>query len=297
MFEGFESRQVDIGNGITINFVAGGSGAPVLLLHGYPQSLAMWGAIAPLLARRYRVVAADLRGYGDSTKPACAPDHANYAFRAMAADQVALMRGLGFEKFHVIGHDRGGRTGHRMALDHPACVLSLAVLDIVPTYAMFVDTNRRVAQAYWHWYFLAQPAPFPEHMIGLDPDFFFETCLTGWGRMQISDFNAAQLSEYRRCWRDAGMIHGSCSDYRAAATADLAHDEADLSKKVACPALVFWGGNGLMGQLFDMQAEWAKRLAQLTTATLPGGHFFPDQYPGETAAILLDHLARAGAGG
>lgn len=291
MFEGFESRKVDIGGGITINAMTGGTGAPVLLLHGYPQCLALWGAIAPLIARAgYRVIAADLRGYGDSSKPACAPDNATYAFRTMAQDQVDLMRALGHESFHVIGHDRGGRTAHRMALDHPSRVLSLAVLDIVPTYAMFMDTNRHVAGGYWHWYFLSQPSPFPEHMIGLDPDYFYETCLVGWGKTTIQEFDAWQISEYRRCWRDPEMIHGSCSDYRAAATIDLEHDAADISKKVGCSTLVLWGADGLMGRLFDMKAEWEKRLANMTPATLPGGHFFPDKSPRETADVLLAHL-------
>lgn len=291
MFEGFNTAKIDAGDGVHINAMVGGEGPPVLLLHGYPQCLAMWSAIAPRIARAgYRVIAADLRGYGDSSKPACAADHANYAFRALAQDQVRVMQSLGHETFHVIGHDRGGRTAHRMALDHPARVKSLAVLDIVPTYAMFMDTNRHVAGGYWHWYFLAQPAPFPEHMIGLDPDFFYETCLVGWGKTTIEEFDAWQISEYRRCWRDPAMIHGSCSDYRAAATIDLEHDAADISTKVACPTLVLWGEHGLMGRLFDMKAEWEKRLAHMTADTLAGGHFFPDKSPGETADRLIAHL-------
>lgn len=290
MFEGFTQRTFDV-NGVTISGVVGGSGPPVLLLHGYPQCHAMWARIAPLIAKRFTVVATDLRGYGDSSKPKCTPGNANYAFREMARDQLEVMRALGFDRFHVIGHDRGGRTAHRMALDAPERVLSLAVLDIVPTYAMFMDTNRHVAGGYWHWYFLSQPEPFPEHMIGLDPDFFYETCLVGWGKTTIADFDAAQIAEYRRCWRDPGMIHGSCSDYRAAATVDLEHDAADLSKKVSSPTLVLWGAHGLMGKLFDMKAEWAKRLSSMTPATLPGGHFFPDQSPHETATRLLQFLS------
>jgi haloacetate dehalogenase len=270
----------------------GGAGPPLLLLHGYPQSLAMWGGIAGQLAEHFTVVATDLRGYGDSAKPRCLHDCSNYSFRTMAADQVAVMRYLGFEQFHVAGHDRGARTAHRMALDYHGRILSLAVLDIVPTYTMFMDTNRHLAGAYWHWYFLSQPEPFPEHMIGLDPDYFFETCLTGWGKMALGDFDSAKLAEYRRCWRNPDMIHGSCADYRAAAAIDLEHDAADLKVKVACPALVFWGASGLMGKLFDMKAAWEKRLANVSTATLPSGHFFPDQYPRETADALLAFLKR-----
>jgi len=293
MFAGFTFRTIDA-DGVAINCASAGSGPPVLLLHGYPQSLAMWAGIAPRLAQHYTVVCADLRGYGDSAKPTCAPDRSNYSFRVMAADHVDVMRQLGFERFHVVGHDRGGRTAHRMALDHPDRVLSLAVLDIVPTYAMFMDNNRHVAGGYWHWYFLSQPEPFPEHMIGLDPDYFYETCLVGWGATQLADFDQQQLAEYRRCWRDPGMIHGSCSDYRAAATIDLEHDAADIGTRVGCPTLVFWGSAGLMHRLFDMAPEWRKRCASVVPASLPGGHFFPDHFPAETAERLLRFLATAG---
>src|SRR2546425_6246413 len=161
MFEGFDHKYVDVGD-VTIHCVVAGEGPPVLMLHGYPQSLAMWARVAPVLAERFTVVCADLRGYGDSSKPRCAPDRSTYAFRTMAADQVSLMAQLGFSRFHLVGHDRGGRTGHRMALDHPTVVESLAVLDIAPTYTMFMETNRHVAGAYWHWYFLSLPEPFPE---------------------------------------------------------------------------------------------------------------------------------------
>ncbi len=289
MFEGFERKRIDVG-GVEIACRVGGSGPPVLMLHGFPQSLAMWGKVAPLLAQDFTVVCADLRGYGDSSKPRSAPDSSNYSFRAMAGDQIAVMRELGFESFHMVGHDRGGRTGHRMALDHPGQVLSLTVIDIVPTYAMFMDTNRHVAGAYWHWYFLSQPEPFPERMIEHDPDRFYETCLVGWGATRITDFDAEMLAEYRRCWRDPGMIHGSCADYRAAATIDLEHDTADIKTKVACPTLVFYGLKGTMAALFDIPAEWRKRCASTTAASLPGGHFFIDQFPEETAKILAHFL-------
>jgi haloacetate dehalogenase len=285
VFEGFERKTVAV-DGIDIACVVGGSGPPVLLLHGFPQNMAMWARVAPELAKRYTIVCADLRGYGDSAKPQCLADRSNYSFRAFAADQVGLMRKLGFERFHLIGHDRGGRTGHRMALDHAACVLSLTVMDIVPTYAMFMDTNHRVAGAYWHWYFLAQPEPFPERMIGADPDFFYETCLVGWGAAKIGDFDPDMLADYRRAWRTPAMMHGSCSDYRAAASVDLEHDTADISRKVACPTLVFYGAAGAMAKLFDIPAEWRKRCENVTEASLPGGHFFVDQFPGEVAARL-----------
>jgi haloacetate dehalogenase len=289
MFDGFQRKLIPV-EGIDIACVVGGSGPPVLLLHGFPQTHAMWAHVAPLLASRFTVVCADLRGYGDSSKPRCLPDRSNYSFRAFAADQLGLMRQLGFGRFHVIGHDRGGRTAHRMALDHPNAVTTLTVMDIVPTYAMFFDTNRKVAGAYWHWYFLSQPEPFPERLIGNDPDFFYETCLVGWGATKISDFDPELMGEYRRCWRDPAMIHGSCSDYRAAATIDLDHDAADLDRKIACRTLVLFGSSSAMAQLFDIPAEWRKRCAHVTEASLPGGHFFVDHFPNETAQILHEFL-------
>jgi haloacetate dehalogenase len=291
MFAGFAKNVAQVGD-VEIAYRMAGAGPPVLLLHGFPQSMAMWAHIAPLLAANYSVVCSDLRGYGDSSKPDCLPDNSNYSFRQMATDQIGLMRQLGFQRFHLIGHDRGGRTGHRMALDHPDALLSLSVLDIVPTYAMLMDTNRRVAGSYWHWYFLSQPLPFPEHMIGLDPDFFYETCLVGWGATRLEDFDREQLEEYRRAWRDRAMIHGSCSDYRAAVTIDLEHDEADLRQRVTCPSLVFHGAQGQMAKLFDIPGEWRKRLENIQEASLPGGHFFPDQFPAETAETLLEFLDR-----
>ena len=285
MFEGFSHGRANI-DGTDIAYVTGGSGPPVLLLHGFPQSRAMWARVAPQLALRYTIVCADLRGYGDSAKPKCLPDRSNYAFRAMAADQVGLMRRLGFQRFHMAGHDRGARTGYRMALDHPDAVRTLTLMDIVPTCTMFMETNRKVAASYWHWYFLSQPEPFPERLIGNDPDFFYETCLVGWGATRISDFDEEMIAEYRRAWRDPAMIHGSCSDYRAAASIDLEHDVADNDRKIACPTLVFYGATGQMAQLFDIPAEWRKRCANVTEASLPGGHFFVDRFPQPTAEIL-----------
>jgi haloacetate dehalogenase len=289
LFENFQ-RGVAAIDGVEISYVVGGSGPPVLLLHGFPQTKAMWSHVAARLANHFTIVCADLRGYGDSGKPQCLDDRSNYSFRALAADQIGLMRRLGFERFHLVGHDRGGRTGHRMALDYPDAVQTLVVMDIVPTYAMFMDTNRKVAGAYWHWYFLSQPAPFPERLIGADPDFFYETCLVGWGAAKIADFDQDMLADYRRCWRDPAMIHGSCSDYRAAATIDLEHDAADMDRKVARPTLVLYGAAGHMARLFDIPAEWRRRCAFIEQATLPGGHFFVDQYPDETAQIVAAFL-------
>ena len=290
MFEGFERRTVVV-DGISIACVVGGSGPPLIMLHGFPQCLAMWARVAPVIAERFTVVCADLRGYGDSAKPVCRADRSNYAFRAFASDQIGVMRHFGFDRFHVVGHDRGGRTGHRMALDHPDAVKSLTVMDIVPTFAMLMDTDRHIAGAYWHWYFLSQPEPFPERLIGADPDYFYETSLVGWGATKLDDFDADMLAEYRRAWRKADMIHGSCSDYRAAVSIDLEHDQADIARKVGCPTLVLYGSSGVMARHFDIPAEWRKRCADVAEASLPGGHFFVDQFPDRTAKILLDFLA------
>jgi haloacetate dehalogenase len=296
MFEGFTHGSADI-DGIDISYVMGGAGPPVLMLHGYPQCKALWARVAPLLAARYTVVCADLRGYGDSAKPRCAPDRTNYSFRAMAKDQVGLMQRLGFARFHAVGHDRGGRTAHRMALDHAERVMTLTVMDIAPTYTMFMKTDRHLAQAYWHWYFLAQPEPFPETLIGRDPDFFYEQSLLGWGAARAEDFDPDMLAEYRRAWRNPEMIHGSCSDYRAAGSVDLVHDTVDLERRVECPALVFYGSKGVMARLFDLPAEWRTRLKDMTDASLPGGHFFVDQFPHESARMLEDFLSRHGTDG
>ena len=294
MFEGFERNIIDV-NGLDVAYAIGGKGPPVLLLHGFPQTMAMWAKVAPLLAECFTVVCADLRGYGGSGKPRCLPDFSNYSFRAMADDQFGLMRQLGFERFHVVGHDRGGRTAHRMALDHTDALVSLTVIDIVPTHAMFMDTNRKVAGAYWHWYFLSQPEPFPERLIANDPDFFYETCLVGWGAAGIEAFDPEMMAAYRNAWHDPGMIHGSCSDYRAAATIDLHHDTSDLDRKVSCPTLVFYGAAGVMARLFDIPDEWRKRCDDVSEASLPGGHFFIDQFPRETADILSTFMRRMSA--
>lgn len=285
MFDEFDNKIIKTEN-CEIACVVGGNGPPLLLLHGFPQSKAMWAHVAPRLAETYTVVCADLRGYGASSKPACLADRSNYSFRSMANDQIQLMQALNFEQFHIIGHDRGGRTGHRMSLDHPERVLSLTVMDIVPTYSMFMSTNRKIAGSYWHWYFLSQPEPFPEYLIQNDPDFFYETCLVGWGATRLKDFDQELLDAYRLAWRQPEMIHGSCSDYRAAYTIDLEHDSLDINKKIDCPTLAFYGSQGEMARLFNIPAEWQKRCDNLDYESLPGGHFFVDQYPEDTAQIL-----------
>ena len=290
MFEGFNERRVAVGD-VEIACVVGGEGPPLLLLHGYPQTKAQYAKLAPLLAERRTVVCSDLRGYGHSSKPR--DEGETYSFRAMAADQLALMRALGFARFHVAGHDRGGRVAHRMALDAPDRVAGLIALDLVPTWAMYDKASRRLAARYWQWYFLPQPAPFPERMIGADPDLWFEHCLVANGGEGLKAYDEEMLADYRRCWNDPAMIHASCADYRAGASVDLEHDRADLDVRLACPVLACWGADGLLKDQFDIGAEWRERCADVRTATVPGGHFFPEHAPRETAAALEAFLATA----
>ncbi|WP_415920336.1 alpha/beta fold hydrolase [Tateyamaria sp. SN6-1] len=263
-----------------------GSGPPVLLLHGFPQTRAMWHAIAPALAPSFTVVTADLRGYGASHKPARMTD---MSFREMASDQVALMRSLGFDRFHVVGHDRGARTAHRMALDHPSALLSLTVMDIIPTQHLLADMTHEIARAYYHWLFLAQPYPVPETLINHDPVAYFEGILTGIGG-DAATFSPDAMAAYRAAWRDPDVVRCMCDDYRAAIDVDLALDTADLDRAVDVPSLVLYGADGIMAQHFDVPATWAPRLNTMQSASLPGGHFFPDTHPAETAQALADFL-------
>ncbi|SLN11702.1 Haloacetate dehalogenase H-1 [Pseudoruegeria aquimaris] len=290
--EGFEAGVAAV-NGQRIAYSKGGSGPPLLLLHGFPQTQALWAKVAPRLATEFTVVAADLRGYGASSKP---EGTAAYGFRPMGVDMLALMAHFGFEGFHLAGHDRGGRTAHRMALDAPERILSLCVMDIVPTQHLLAHLTPQVARSYYHWFFLAQPHPFPERMIGADPDAYFESCLLGWGAARLEDFDAGQLAAYRAAWRDPEAIRGMCADYRATLDDDLALDTADLAHRLSCPALVLYGADGAMARAYDVPATWAPRLEHMKSAALPGGHFFIDAHPEETAARLSDFLHGVEAG-
>jgi haloacetate dehalogenase len=286
LMQGFESGTADV-NGQAIFYRTAGHGPPVLLLHGFPQTHVMWHAIAPMLAGQFTVVAADLRGYGQSSKP---EGTENYTFRHMAADQIALMQALGHERFHLAGHDRGGRVAHRLALDAPDQVLSLALMDIVPTHLLLNDLTKEVAAAYYHWFFLPQPYPFPESMIAHDPDAYFESCLLGWGAAQLDDFAPEALAAYRDAWRDKDTIRGMCADYRAALHYDFDLDAADLSRRVTAPALVLYGAQGAMAKAYDVPATWADRLTNMQHQGVPGGHFFVDQHPQDTLDALLPFL-------
>jgi haloacetate dehalogenase len=281
--------------GIRINTLVGGNpgGTPVLLLHGYPQTHVMWHHVAPILARKHRVVLTDLRGYGDSGKPPGGPKHDAYAKRTMAYDQVLVMRDLGYAKFAVIGHDRGARVAHRMALDFPQAVSKIAVLDIVPTRHALRNADKEFGLAYWHWFFLAQPEPLPEHQIGADP--------VGWVRGRIGDwrrggqpFDEQAVREYVRCFSTPAAIHASCEDYRAAIGTDLDDDNAAAARgqRVAAPLLALWGEHGFVGRHYgDVAAIWREYADKVQGRSLPCGHFLAEEVPLETTAALQDFLS------
>jgi haloacetate dehalogenase len=284
MFEGFSEHRIEV-SGATIHAVRGGSGPPLLLLHGYPQTHVMWHLVAPQLAQEFTVVAADLRGYGDSSKPPGDAEHARYSKREMARDQVELMAHLGFESFFIAGHDRGGRVAHRMALDHPQRVRKVAVLDIVPTRTVFANVDQYLATVYFHWFFLIQPHPFPERLIGGDPEYFIRSRFAGLssGARPLAE---KAIAEYVRCFTDPASIHATCEDYRAAASIDLVHDEADLGQKITCPLLALWGASGRLARAFDPLATWRERAVDVRGRALACGHYLPEEAPDETLAEL-----------
>jgi haloacetate dehalogenase len=289
MFDGFELRDVAT-RGTSIRVRIGGGGPPLLLLHGYPQTHAMWHRVAPTLAERCTVVCADLRGYGDSGKPASDPDHATYSKRATAHDMVEVMTALGFARFRLAEHDRGGRVAHRLALDHPARLESVAVLDIVPTRTVFRATTQALATAYYHWFFLSQPYDLPERLIGADPVYYLRRKLGAWAALER--FAPEALAEYQRCFSEPAVIHASCEDYRAAASIDLAHDEVDLDRRIQCPLLVLWGGRGAMERHFDVLATWREKAAgPVRGRALACGHFLAEELPEETTSELLAFFA------
>ena len=278
-FPGFRRERVAV-DGVDIHALVGPrrEGPALLLLHGYPQTHVIWHRMAPRLAQRFNVVATDLRGYGDSGKPATAPDHAPYSKRAMAADQAAVMKRLGFGHFHVVGHDRGGRVGHRLAMDHAQSVASLTVLDIAPTLAMYEGTTDAFARAYWHWFVLIRPAHVPERMIGADPKLYLREKM---GESLVRGVFAPEAwAEYERCFTP-GAIHASCEDYRAAASIDLEHDRADrdAGRKLACPLLALWGALGVVERCFEAIGEWRRVADNVQGRALPAGHYLPEEVP------------------
>jgi haloacetate dehalogenase len=280
-FGGFDLRRLVVGE-VELRFRIGGSGPPVVLLHGHPQTHAMWHAVAPALAHSFTVVAPDLTGYGDSSKPETTSDHEPYSKRAMARDVVGLMDALGFARFRVAGHDRGGRVAYRLALDHPERVERLAVLDIVPTAEMWRRADKEFGLVDWHWFFLAQPAPFPETMIGAAPAAFYF-------RGDRSRFHPEALADYLRAVEDVQTVHAMCEDYRAGAAIDHELDDADLAAghRIECPLLVLWAGRDELGDWFDVLATWRRWASSVRGRALDCGHFIAEENPEETARELI----------
>lgn len=279
MFERFQRHECDV-NGVRIAYRKGGSGPPLLLLHGYPQTHVMWHEVADLLAERFTVVAADLRGYGDSGKPQGGDDHSAYSKREMAQDQVQLMRTLGFERFDILAHDRGARVAHRLAMDHAQAVRRLILLDIAPTLAMYSQTNETFARAYWHWFFLIRPAPLPETLLQADPELVLRSAVATRAD-HIQPFSDAAYAEYLRCMKLPGTIHAFCEDYRASAGIDLDHDRQDRAagRLIQAPLLVLWGAKGVVQRCFDPLKEWREVAVDVRGKALPAGHYLAEEVP------------------
>lgn len=293
-FPGFKREQIKT-TGATINVVHGGKGSPVLLLHGIPETHVLWRNVAPVLAQDFTVVVADLRGYGDSSKPPGGSDHSAYSKRAMAQDQVEVMRHLGFSKFALVGHDRGGRAAHRLALDYPEVLTKLAILDIVPTYTLYQNVTKDFATIFYHWFLLVQQSPFPETLVANSAEYFLRSMLQKLGGEPLTEqipawVGAAAYQDYLRCFRDPAAIHAMCEDYRAAASIDLVHDGADQNKKIQCPLLVLWSEKGPFHRLYNVLQTWQERSVQAKGRPLPTGHFLPEQLPQELTRDLREFL-------
>ncbi|CAN7379954.1 alpha/beta fold hydrolase [Massilia sp. LjRoot122] len=291
LFPGFQAVRAAGADGVTIAGVMGGAGPPLLLLHGHPQTHAIWHKVTPTLQRHFTVVALDLRGYGDSSKPPGAPDHANYSKRTMAADMLAAMHSLGFARFRVMAHDRGARVAHRLLADHPQAVERAVLLDIAPTLAMYEGTTEVFARAYWHWFFLIQPAPLPERLIEADPAAYLRDVM-GRRSAGLAPFDPRALAEYARCLALPGTAHGICEDYRASAGIDLEHDrlERDAGRLVDTPLLALWGAQGVVQRCFDPLREWRKVAARVEGESLPCGHYIPEEAPEALLARALPFL-------
>ena len=287
---GFDTRRIETGEGVSIHVRTAGQGAPVLMLHGHPQTLSTWHAVAPALAETHRVVLMDLRGYGASAKPPSPPDHSAYAKRTMARDAAAVMRHLGHDSYAVVGHDRGGRVAHRLALDDDA-VERVAVLDIAPTLHMYERTDMAFAKAYFWWFFLIQPEPLPERMIGADPEFFLRSHLKHQSRTAGVP-REELVAEYLRHYDDPAAIHAICEDYRAASTIDLVHDRADRDhgRALTVPLLALWGAEGTVGRLYDVLETWREVADDVRGRGLACGHLLQEERPDEVLAELRGFL-------
>ena len=287
LFPDFEPRVFEV-NGIQIAGHIGGSGSPLLLLHGHPQTHAIWHKLAPVLMKSHTLVMTDLRGYGDSSKPQGDVDHSNYSKRVMAQDQVEVMNQLGFDRFDVLAHDRGARVAHRLAMDHADAVKKLIMLDIAPTLSMYEKTTEAFAKAYWHWFFLIQPSPLPERLIEADPAGYIRDVM-GRRFAGLKPFDPLALAEYMRCVALPGAAHGMCEDYRAAAGIDLIHDREDIAagKKLEMPTMVLWGADGVVNKCFKPLQEWQAICRNVIGETLPCGHYLPEEAPD----MLLEKVA------
>ncbi|MEP6502874.1 MAG: alpha/beta hydrolase [Betaproteobacteria bacterium] len=295
LYPGFADRRVRVADGVEIAAHVGGNGPPLLLLHGHPQTRAIWHKVAERLARERTLVIADLRGYGDSSKPEGAADHANYSKRTMAQDQVALMRALGFDRFDVLAHDRGARVAHRLAVDHPDAVGRQVLLDIAPTLAMYEQTSRAFATAYWHWFLLIQPRPLPERLIEADPAAYVREVIGRRGA-GLAPFTAAALAEYERCMALPGAAHGVCEDYRAADGIDLDHDrtDRDAGVRMATPTLVLWGADGVVHRCFEPLKEWQRVALDVRGEAVPCGHYVAEEWPDGLVERALPFLRGGG---
>jgi haloacetate dehalogenase len=285
LFPNFDRRWVEV-NGVKIFIRTGGQGRPLLLLHGHPQTHAIWHKVAQQLAKKHTVVMTDLRGYGDSDKPPGDLEHLNYSKRVMSRDQLGVMHQLGFYEFDVLAHDRGARVAHRMALDFPTAVRRLVLLDIAPTLAMYEQTTQQFARSYWHWFFLIQPTPMPERLIEADPEAYVKEVM-GRRSSGLTPFDPRALAEYVRCLQLPGAAHGLCEDYRASASIDLVHDQENLSQGITLkqPLLVLWGKQGVVHQCFDVLNEWHKVAKHVQGHALPCGHYIAEEAP----ELLLQH--------
>jgi len=290
MFAGFQKDQRHV-NGVDIAYRIGGSGPGLLLLHGHPQTHVIWHKIAGDLAKHFTVVAADLRGYGDSARPEADEQHLNYSKREMGRDGVALMDSLGFSEFSVLAHDRGARVAHRLALDHPQAVQRMVLLDIAPTLSMYAQTDEAFARAYWHWFFLIRPAPLPETLIEANPEQYLRSVM-GSRSAGLKPFTDEAFSEYLRCISLPGSARGICEDYRASATVDLEHDRADIEagRQLNMPLLALWGAEGTVGRCFNPLHEWQQVATDVRGKALPGGHYLAEEIPEQLLGEVLTFL-------
>ena len=289
MFKNFKQDIIEV-NGVNINYKIGGKGEPLLLLHGYPQSHVLWRKIAPLFAENYTVICSDLRGYGDSDKPQSDKKHLTYSKKTMGLDQNELMKKLGFNEYFLVGHDRGGRVAHRMAIDFKENIKKISVLDIVPTSHVFKNTNAILAKRYYHWFFLIQSYPHPETMIGNDPEYFIRSKLQMWGANN-EYLTEEIIQEYLRCFTTE-TIQASCEDYRAGASIDLVHHEEDFDKKISCPLQVLWGSKATIEELYDPIKVWKEWALNVEGQSIDCGHFLPEESPVETYNAIINFFKK-----